>query len=131
MKGCLTLIFKGFLVLIAIFVAYISYHMIKGPPSKMELAADGYYGTPINAEWNVRTTCQTAAYLFKKRYQFRSTQYECTVSKLGGKLPGRFSNYEPYMVQWSNGYAARVFVTHEGLRMSGMTTDYPPKPHTW
>ena len=132
MKKLLAFFWNGFRLLLALIVLGVIFSLFVEPPTKEELAEKGYFGVSINKSWDVKSVCDGAATILRDRLPFRYQDLVCTVSKLHKTLPGIFSSYEPYMVQWSNGYAARVFVNSEnGLKMSGFTEKSPPPPQSW
>ena len=123
---------KIFALIFGLIFSVVIIGMIGGPPTKEELAKSGFLGVSIDQNWDVRSVCTGAGTILRDRLSFRYQDHACTVSKLYKPLPGKFSQYEPYMVHWSNGYAARVFVDSEnGLKMSGYTKNYPPPPQSW
>ncbi|MBA6341531.1 hypothetical protein H4J59_11090 [Colwellia sp. MB02u-10] len=87
--------------------------------------SNNYSGQSIDTEWDNRSICQTAIMVIKDNFfKTKSDQLynsKCTVSKLTAPLPGKFSIYEPYAVSWPNDVAARVFITTNGLKVSGIS----------
>jgi hypothetical protein len=115
------IILKGVLILVILGLIGVFF----GPDDKL------YEGEAIDNEWDAKLICTAAATILKGRNGINLKKVPCVVSELKKPLPGVFSTFKPYMVQWENGYAARVFATPEGLKMSGFTENSPPPPNSW
>lgn len=107
------ILFFGFL--------FFHYGLVSGSTSD----SNQYKGESVDSEWDNRAICQTARMVIKSNFSkpksdelYNST---CTVTKLTAPLPGKFAIYDPYAVSWSNGVAARVFITDKGLKVSGIS----------
>ena len=88
--------------------------------------SDRFYGTTITDEWDELTTCQTARLLIKNGGLLNQAEVDtlpCTLTKVYQPLLGKYAMHEPYAVSWSNGIAARVFVTEHGLKVMGLSKE--------
>jgi len=104
---------------------------ILGKSSSSKSDALLFKGESIDREWDTRSICQTARAVIKDSLPKQKVKplysLVCTVTKLTAPLPAVFDHYDPYAVTWSNGIAARVFITSSGgLKVSGISKNGIP-----